>query len=264
MSDNLVSAELPDSFPEITRFGIYRSTPDFSFIAHNVSIDECSCYLTAFEYSGANANGSDFSFTSIREIDFGGAGNPWRKESNEWLFGVVYTDALSSSSDPDIPALGVTSASLVALENLFQSSTFVTSWVEGNYPNTNLGFAAALSGVDVDVSERFANMAASMTHAVRYGPNTQLTRGEVVQSVPYVSIRWGCFVVPIVTEGLAILFAVFSILSNRKSRNVPLWKSSTLAVLAIQLNEQAGLLKGTSNGILEINAAAEKAEVRLQ
>jgi hypothetical protein len=112
--------------------------------------------------------------------------------------------------------------SLVALQNIFQSSTFVTSWVEGNFQNTYLGFAAALSGIDVDVGERFANMAASMTHTVHYGPNMQLARGEVVQSVPYVSIRWGYFVVPVVTEGLAILFAIFSILSNSKSRNIPL------------------------------------------
>jgi hypothetical protein len=82
IANNAASPELPDAFPEFARFGIYRSTPDFNFIAHNVSIDECSLFLTAFEYSGANANGSDFSFIAIREIDVG-AGNPWRRESNE-------------------------------------------------------------------------------------------------------------------------------------------------------------------------------------
>jgi hypothetical protein len=103
-----------------------------------------------------------------------------------------------------------------------------------------------------------------MTNYVRYGPDTQTAQGELIESVPFVSIRWGYFVVPIVTEGFAILFAILSIINNRKSRNVPLWKSSTLAVLECRHEERLGLLQTTGKDINQIQAEAQKAEVRLQ
>jgi hypothetical protein len=95
---------------------------------------------------------------------------------------------------------------------------------------------------NVDIPARFDSMATAMTDYIRYGPNRQNATGEIVRSVPYVSIRWGYFVVPGVTEAFAILFAILSVINNRKSRQIPLWKSSTLAVLACQHEERSGLL----------------------
>jgi hypothetical protein len=40
---------------EIARFGIYRSSPDGNFRQQNVSITQCSLYLTAYEYANAFA-----------------------------------------------------------------------------------------------------------------------------------------------------------------------------------------------------------------
>jgi hypothetical protein len=129
--------------------------------------------------------------------------------------------------------------------------------------NTALGVVGGLSG-DVDLVDRFGKLATTMTDYVRYGPNNQTAYGDLVESVPFVSIRWGYFVVPIVTEVFAILFAILSIFNNRKSRNVPLWKSSTLAVLECRHEERLGLLRTTGKDITQIEAEAEKVEVRLQ
>jgi hypothetical protein len=60
------------------------------------------------------------------------------------------------------------------------------------------------------------------------------------------------------------VFAVLTIFSNRKDRHVPLWKTSTLAVLACQYEEQLGLLQGTVMDIKKLQESAGKAEVRLQ
>lgn len=139
----------------------------------------------------------------------------------------------------------------------------VTEWVEGNFANTNLGVAAALIG-DVDLGARFNKMATAMTDYLRYGPNTQSAHGEVIQSEAFVSIRWWYFVVPVVTEALAILFAILTIFSNRQSRRVPLWKSSTLAVLACEHKEQFGLLQSTAKDLKQIEDEAEKADVMLR
>lgn len=256
------ATELPDTFPEITRFAIFRSSPDGNFRMQDINITECSLFLTAYEYTGAEANGSDFSFAGRREVDFGKS--PWILSTNEteMKFQRMYTNE-STVDDVHIPALEISYASLAALENFFESTAIVTEWVVGNFENTNLGIAATLYG-DVDIGARFDKMATAMTDYLRYGPNTQSARGEIVRSEPFVSIRWGYFVVPIVTEGFAILFAIMSILSNRRSRRVPLWKSSTLAVLACRHEEQLGLLQTTGKDLDDIQSEAEKAKVQLQ
>ncbi|KAL4862625.1 hypothetical protein BDV12DRAFT_202890 [Aspergillus spectabilis] len=142
----VTSAELPDTFPEITRFAIYRSTPDHNFRMHNINITDCSLFITAYEYTGAKANGSDFSSASRQEVDFG-VQNPWilGTGASEMLFNRIYTNE-STSGDIHIPALEMSYASLAALENLFESMTMVTEWIVGSFINTNLGVAAALSG----------------------------------------------------------------------------------------------------------------------
>jgi hypothetical protein len=256
------ATKLPDTFPEITRFAIYRSTPDSNFRIQDINITDCSLSITAYQYTDAKADGSDFSFATKREVDFG-VKNPWMlgTKGTEMKFKSMYTNE-STSGDIHIPALEMSYASLAAVETLFESTTIATEWVAGNFVNTNLGVAAALSG-DVDISNRFDKMATAMTDYLRYGPNTLSAHGEVVQSEPFVFIRWGYFVVPIVTEGCAILFAILSIFSNRRSR-VPLWKSSTLAVLACQREKQRGLLQTTRKDINEIKDEAQKAKVRLQ
>jgi hypothetical protein len=60
------------------------------------------------------------------------------------------------------------------------------------------------------------------------------------------------------------MFAVLTIFSNRKDSQVPLWKTSTLAVLACQLEKRLGLLQSTVLDIKELQDSAGKTEVRLQ
>ncbi|KAL2855701.1 hypothetical protein BJX68DRAFT_231065 [Aspergillus pseudodeflectus] len=248
------------NLPEIARFAIWRSTPDHNFNISMENVTECSLFLTAYEYSGASANGPNISFAHRREVDFG-VDNPWSLERFT-LTSPLYTNE-TSIGNMVIPRLEITYSRLSAIEQFFASPSVSTSWNIGNARNRDLGVAAALSG-ETNITERFERMATAMTNYVRYGPDTQTAQGELIESVPFVSIRWGYFVVPIVTEGFAILFAILSIINNRKSRNVPLWKSSTLAVLECRHEERLGLLQTTGKDINQIQAEAQKAEVRLQ
>ncbi|KAJ0419140.1 hypothetical protein BJY00DRAFT_166311 [Aspergillus carlsbadensis] len=256
--------ELPETFPEITRFAIYRSTPKFpNYDMLDINVTDCSLFLTVHEYSGARSNGSDFSLLDKREVDFG-VKNPWTLSDAPIgaMHEPIYINATTTSDGTQVPKLEIGYANLLALNNFFASATMASEWVEGNYNNRNLGVAAALMG-DVPLDTRFAGMATAMTEYLRYGPNTLLARGETIHSEAYVSIRWGYFVVPIVIEGLAILFAVLSVFSNRRSRRVPLWKASALAVLACRHEEQIGLLQGIEKDVNGIQADAGKAAVRL-
>lgn len=230
---------------------------------HNINITECSLYLTAYEYTNAKANGSDFSFASRREVDFG-VKNPWfaqMVESNADWERILTNE--STRGDIHIPALEVDYPNIETLQTYLMSAAISSEFVEGFFANTNPGVAAALMG-DVDLNDRFDRMATAMTNYVRYGPNTKVALGQVIQNEPFVSIRWWYFAVPVVIEVLAILFAILSIVSNRRRRDIPLWKSSTLAVLACQHNEQLKVLQTTGKGINEIEAEAKNVMVQLQ
>jgi hypothetical protein len=250
-----------DNLPEIARFAIWRSTADHNFNTSMENVTECSLFLTAYEYTGASANGPRISFAQRREVDFG-VENPWSVENPGRLITPVYINE-TIIGNMVIPRLEMTYSRLSAIERFFASPSMSTSWSVGSIQNRDLGVAAALSG-KTNITERFERMATAMTDYIRYGPDTQAAEGELIESVPFVSIRWGYFVVPIVTEGFAILFAVLSIINNRRSRNVPLWKSSALAVLECRHEERLGLLQTTGKDITQIDADAQKAEVRLQ
>ncbi|KAL4740403.1 hypothetical protein BDV11DRAFT_204324 [Aspergillus similis] len=243
-----------DKLLEIARFGIYRSSPDGNFRQQNVNITQCSLYITAYEYINAIANGILFRFLETREIGY-------PISDRETIF---RTNETKTEDNNTIPALQIGEWDLQALHNFFESATISTEWVEGNWPNPNPGPSAALKG-DVNITARFDHMATTMTEYLRNGPNMMLAEGVILESVPYVSIRWRFFVVPVLTEVLALLFAVLTIVRNRRSQKVPLWKSSTLAVLACQVDERSRLLKGDPDGrdVDELLKEAKKTEVRL-
>lgn len=246
--------------PEVARFAIFRSTTNANFDAMlNINVTECSLYVTGYEYTDATANGSDFYFASRREVDF--AQKPWDIASQ--LDSPCLIANETTRGDIHTPALMIDYPGMEALHTFLSSAPITGEFVDGDFRNTNLGVSAALMG-DVDLYDRFDAMATAMTDYVRYGPNMQLAYGQVIQTEPFVSIRWGYFAVPVAIEALAILFAILSIANNRRSRNVPLWKSSTLAVLACQHNEKLELLQTTGKGIAELEVEAKTLNVHLQ
>ncbi|UKZ64517.1 uncharacterized protein TrAtP1_005733 [Trichoderma atroviride] len=170
---------LSDTFPEITRFAIYRSTPDSNFQMQSINVTECSLSITAYEYTDAKANGSDFYFASRREVDFG-VKNPWffMDQNATARFRRLATNE-TTSGNIHVPALEIDYPNIQTLEIFLTSTSIISEYVEGNYGNTNLGVAAALTG-DVDLNARFDGMATAMTNYIRYGPNTQIAYGQVI------------------------------------------------------------------------------------
>lgn len=49
------NSTLQDTFPELTRFAIFRSSRDSYYNMYNTNVTECSLFLTAYEYAGATA-----------------------------------------------------------------------------------------------------------------------------------------------------------------------------------------------------------------
>lgn len=247
------------SFPAVVKLAVYRSTSDHNFNAMNINVTKCALSLTSYRYSHARANDSDFSFQKVERIDL--PRDRWNIDTgNGWFNGRLWTNA---SKAEDLPELSIGWADLKALQFFFTSDTLVTEWVDGNWYNKNYGISTALIG-DVDLPGRFDMMAKSMTDYLRNGPNHETVTGYRVESKVYVSIRWLWFIGPITIELLAVLFAVGTLLNNRESCRVPLWKSSALAMLACRYEEESELIRSDLKDIKEIEKTAEIVNGRLE
>ncbi|KAL3431433.1 hypothetical protein BDV09DRAFT_188405 [Aspergillus tetrazonus] len=216
---------LQDTFPELTRFAILRSSRDGYYNMYDTNVTECWLFFTAYEYAGATANGDEFSFASRREIDLG-VRNPWGFMSGDKrLAGKVYTNEIVHKG-VRIPALWADYHSLKALQNFLPPS------LREEYVWPNSGAVTALMG-NVDIPERFDSIATTMTGYIR---------------MAYVLIQWWYFVVPVVTEVFAIFFAILSVVSNRRSR---------------QHEQRSGLLQTSGKDFLKLEAESEMAQARL-
>lgn len=254
---------LPNDFPAFITLAVYRATSDGNFDARDINITECALSLTAYEYSGAHANGSDFEFDSVKQISL--PHDRWNYEGGSFVGdGSLWTNA---SKADGLPKLSISYPDLKALQFFFESDMISAEWVDGNYENTNPGISAALIG-DVDLEERFKRMAASMTDHLRAGPNRRIAKGQNIDRVAFVSIRWVWLIGPIVIELAALMFAIITIARNRRSRNVPLWKGSALAVFACEqepgIDNGVGLIRSKVKDIKEIENIAEKSRVQLE
>ncbi|EFY91793.1 hypothetical protein MAC_02078 [Metarhizium acridum CQMa 102] len=209
----------------------------------------------------ARANGSTFSFEQTREVVVNSK-TLWEPVTDDGLSPHSRAQ-LNESKVQGIPTLAITRSDLVALQVYLESDSIASKWVSGNWVNKNSGLSAALSG-NVDVGKRFEMMALSMTSYLRSGPNSIPAVGTSFSSQPFVSIRWLYLIGPGIIQFAALLFALTTIIGNRKSRNVPLWKSSALAVLACQCDNQSDKIQAEPMDIKEIEKTAETTFAQLE
>ncbi|CEJ92004.1 hypothetical protein VHEMI07685 [[Torrubiella] hemipterigena] len=247
--------DTPKGLPRILQTAIYRATVDSNFNSSHVNVTECSLSLAAYRYTNASADGNEFSFGQVEEIDF---------ELGSWgVSDGPLTFRVNASQTLDTPTMEISSIDLGALANFFSSNVVVSQWVAGNFENHGFGVSAALSG-DVDIPGRFQKMATSMTSYLRSRPDSKLALGETLTPTPFVVIHWPFMLGPVVIEVAAILFAICTIIQNRRSRKVPLWKSLALPVLECQYDDQFGLIHSEVKDIKEMKKTAETATVRLE
>ncbi|KAL6805985.1 hypothetical protein J3E68DRAFT_422201 [Trichoderma sp. SZMC 28012] len=69
----------------------------------------------------------------------------------------------------------------------------------------------------------------SLTDMVRQGISMQTAQGKTSQAVVFIRVRWRWLILPLAVHFLGAIALVGTIIG--RSRDVPLWKGSTLAVL---------------------------------
>jgi hypothetical protein len=251
---------VPKNFPTLMHLATYQASLDANLAITDSVITQCSLSLTAFEYLNARANGSVFGFNRVKEIDLNGDDFTWEYRAEKEVYQQFF---LKASQSKQLPEFVVASAEMRALQAFFQSSSIVSEWIEGG-TNKEVGVSAALKSMDVDVAERFDAMAARMTEYLRAGPNSQLAQGNKQESVAFVTVSWYWLAGPGAIELGAIIFVLVTMISNRSSRQVPLWKSSATAVLNCELEESTGTIYAKDGDLRALEKRTAKTLAKLE
>ncbi|KAF4947529.1 hypothetical protein FSARC_13947 [Fusarium sarcochroum] len=262
MDDGISMDDSLHDLPVFVKIAVYRSTLDQKgFDATNINVTECSLSLAAFRYSDAWANGTQFTFEHAEEIDlphhYWDSHDPGEAPDFEKVYRV------NASKTENLPEFNIRRLDVKNLQFFLRSGAFVTEWRDGNWKNMEYGVSAALMG-DVDLPDRFDKMATSMTDYLRNGPNRKLATGERIEVITWVSMRWAWLIGPCIIEASALLFTLFTILSNRRSRQVPLWKSSALAVLACLYDKDSGNIRSEVKSLKELDEDATRLIAKLE
>ncbi|KAM0499182.1 hypothetical protein ACHAP8_005893 [Fusarium lateritium] len=227
------------------------------FSPAGINITECAIGFTAYEYKGARANGSTFSFGDVNEISIQGLDWAWEEE------GPAYSTYTSNHSTIlGLPSFRISHNDVEALLQFFETTTFQSEYVSGSYTNKNPGLSAALGG-GIDVERAFNNMARSMTDYIRSGPNSKRAVGVGRESRNFVSIDWPWLIGPAILELAALIFAICTIVATARKHEMPLWKSSALVLLNVQYDKNEGKIYGEFRGVEDLEKMAKSSKARL-
>ncbi|KAH6678192.1 hypothetical protein B0J14DRAFT_316769 [Halenospora varia] len=124
-----------------------------------------------------------------------------------------------------------------------------------NYQNTN--------DLETGIPKLFDRIATSMTNRIRLSPNAVQVNGTEWNSVVYIQVHWVWLILPVAVVLMTTVFLVLTIISNRRLK-APLWKSSTLALLAHGLDDRAlRKLDVAGDDLLKAGEVSEDVNVHL-
>jgi hypothetical protein len=269
LTDDYVSFKLiavESIAPGLVKFAVYRGAAHESISLsaeqhlEHATITDCLLSLAAYEYPGANSDGSTFTLKESTELEMIFSNKSYIDASGEtasrYVYDVTGTDNVTTTE------LVMGGDDIATMQSYFMSNTISTQWTEGGgLHNTDYGISAALMG-NVDLAARFAGMANSMTIYLRSRPDAlSLTGYTVVQQVS-VHIQWYWLAGPIAMEFAALLLAISTIILNRTNKYPP-WKSSTLAMLACSQDEDGKVIWSRVKNIKSIKKSAKKSLVEI-
>jgi hypothetical protein len=123
----------------------------------------------------------------------------------------------------------------------------LADWLAGTFFKTSNQEAVARAlYLQSNMSQTFANIAASMTNKIREGANATKVYGTSYREETYIHVTWVWLVLPGVVVLMGVVLLVASIVLSRGDKQ-GLWKNSTIAPLITQMRgwEHEGLRVGT-------------------
>ncbi|KAI1473816.1 hypothetical protein F4774DRAFT_402981 [Daldinia eschscholtzii] len=145
-----------------------------------------------------------------------------------------------NSSSSSEGAYRINQADYANLAN-YLTELFSTGWGERGFGASssvqksaapNLGWA--FSGAE-DMAQVVGNIAESMTEIMRNSRNSTPITGEALRSQVYIEVQWGWMALPLTLIALSLFLIIVIVVRTYRS-DLPVWKSSSIALLSHEVN----------------------------
>lgn len=194
------------------------------------AVVECTLGITLYNYSNVSSTSNVFNFGTTQQIPIGNYSG-----YTERADGASETELTRWWNDtgPGLPDVSLFSRYADMIVMFMKSGQFSGTFDPYSFPvdnNDRPGAARAFgTGSMEEVSFIFDRIALSLTDMVREGILMQAALGKTSQAVVFIRVRWRWLILPLAVHFLGAIALVGTIIG--RSRDVPLWKGSALAVL---------------------------------
>lgn len=193
-------------------------------------IIECTLGITLYNYSNVSSTSNVFNIGTTKQIPIGNYSGYTKKKNwtSEDDFAHWWND--TGPGLPDVSlifgfvntvAMFMKSGEFSGIRHIYASSGFLQ-----DRPGAARAFG---SGSLEEVSLVFDRISMSLTDMIRQGSSMQIAQGKTSQAVVFIRVRWRWLILPLAVHFLGAIALVGTIIG--RSRDVPLWKGSALAVL---------------------------------
>ncbi|KAL6696923.1 hypothetical protein J3F84DRAFT_407646 [Trichoderma pleuroticola] len=207
--------------------------PELKTLLRNRSaIIECALGVALYNYSEISSISNNFTIGVTEQIPLGvttgytvsdmlgDTDHPHQEMSLWWNH--------TNRDLPDVRLISVTPpasssrlASLALLATVLLLLMFFSPGATSFFGN---GTLQVISGI-------FDSISLSLTDMIRQGSAMQLAQGTTSQAAVYIRVRWEWLILPLVVHLLGGIALFVTVVSAKRTSDVPLWKGSTLAVL---------------------------------
>ncbi|KAL7919833.1 hypothetical protein ACQKWADRAFT_300186 [Trichoderma austrokoningii] len=209
----------------------------FKPLLQNSTVVECTFGIVVYNYSNISFTSNNFHIGSSTKT-------PLRSVSGETPIeppdcGQSTCTQLDSllwwnNTSPEIPDVSISAIDLSIVGRLFGSEAFSGSLgltTQSPYTQPTGSTTAFGNGSLETVSGILDNIAQSMTDMIREKGTVQIGQGLTSQAVVYIRVQWLWLILPIALQILGVLALIGALVGRSRTKDVPLWKGSALAVL---------------------------------
>lgn len=210
----------------IARIAVLRVPVDatnWGFTASDMNITECDVSLAAHRFQDLSTSGANLT-ASRREVLNLDKGIITARDG--------HADYLTFNT-PGLPKLRIAVPDLSALGLLFTSSRFSGNIFDGEASSDVESLSHGMGDAFLrtpDPAVAIHAMTDSMTDQLRATHET-VAAGESQQQIVFVQVEWGWLALPVVVQIIAVVFLVLVLVQSGRASNLPLWKSSIVALL---------------------------------
>ncbi|KAK3299163.1 uncharacterized protein B0H64DRAFT_316859 [Chaetomium fimeti] len=246
--------------PDIARIAVFRTpvdATDWIIWADKMEIVECDVEVAAYRYSNLSSSGSELTIGDVEMV---------RLDPGTVTIDGIHADMLMFDQ-PGLPVLQARLPDIAALAQLYASTRFIGSIYDGETPPLPPGGLgdAFRSG---NISRTMQDMANSMTDQLRASREVK-GDGQSIRQVVFVEVEWGWIILPIAVQVISAAFLLLILVQSARTKDLPLWKSSTTALLTydVRFSEDENGVGNLGTGVKslkELDALGESVKARLE